>query len=309
MSELMAEILMPTYNGARFVREQIDSLLSQTDGRWHLTVSDDGSTDGTPDILDEYASRYPEKVRRIVSGQRFGNARDHFYWLMRQCDADYLMTCDQDDVWQPDKVRLTLEALLAAEKECGRETPVLVFTDSAPVDERLNPISPSLMAMQRQNPKLTDYRNLLFQNIVTGGTMGLNRALKALATDCGELDRTIMHDWWVALVAARFGKRIYVDQATTLYRQHGDNSVGAQDVRSLRYMIRKVTHLAAFQKTVVDKKRQAEVFAKTFPERLSEEEKRVLRDFCAPRSPLMAKCRYLKWIYTMPRKLGFMARW
>lgn len=309
MSGPMAEILMPTYNGARFVREQIDSLLSQTDGRWHLTVSDDGSTDGTPDILDEYARKHPERIRRIVSGQRFGNARDHFYWLMRQCDADYIMTCDQDDVWQPEKVQWTLEALLAAEKEGDTETPVLVFTDSAPVDEYLTPISPSLMAMQRQNPALTDYRNLLFQNIVTGGTMGLNRALKGLALCCEELDQTIMHDWWMALVAARFGKMVYVDRATTLYRQHGDNSVGAQDVRSLKYLIHKVTHLVEFQKTVVDKKRQAEVFAKTFSERLSEEEKRVLRDFCAPRSPFMMKCRYLKWIYTMPRKLGFMARW
>lgn len=309
MSEPMAEILMPTYNGARFVREQIDSLLAQTDGRWHLTVSDDGSSDGTPDILDEYARMYPEKIRRVVSGTRFGNARDHFYWLMRQCDADYIMTCDQDDVWQPDKVRLTLEALLAAEAEAGRETPVLVFTDSAPVDVNLNPISPSLMTMQRQNPALTDYRNLLFQNIVTGGTMGLNRSLKELATDCGELEKTIMHDWWAALVAARFGRMVYVDQATTLYRQHGDNSVGAQDVRSLKYLIHKVTHLVEFQKTVVDKKRQAEVFARTYSERLSEEEKRVLRDFSAPRSPFVMKCRYLKWIYTMPRKLGFMARW
>ena len=250
-----------------------------------------------------------ERIRRVVSGQRFGNARDHFYWLMRQCDADYVMTCDQDDVWQPDKVQLTLTALLAAEKECGPETPVLVFTDSAPVDVELNPISPSLMAMQRQNPALTDYRNLLFQNIVTGGTMGLNRALKDLALRCGELDQTIMHDWWMAVVAARFGKMVYVDRATTLYRQHGDNSVGAQDVRSLKYLIHKVTHLVEFQKTVVDKKRQAEVFMKTFAERLSEEEKRVLRDFSKPRSPLGMKLRYLKWIYTMPRKLGFMARW
>lgn len=309
MSEPMAEILMPTYNGARFVGEQIDSLLAQTDGRWHLTVSDDGSSDGTPDILDDYARRYPEKISRVVSGQRFGNARDHFYWLMRQCGADYIMTCDQDDVWQADKVHLTIEALRTAEKEVGPETPVLVFTDSAPVDVNLNPISPSLMTMQRQNPRLTDYRNLLFQNIVTGGTMGLNRALKELATACDGLEKTIMHDWWMALVAARFGKMVYVDRATTLYRQHGDNSVGARDVRTLSYFVYKVTHLVEFQKTVVDKKRQAEVFTEAFSERLSEEEKRMLRDFSAPRSPFVIKCRYLKWIYTMPRKLGFMARW
>ena len=309
MNERIAEILMPTYNGARFVREQIDSILAQTDGRWHLTVSDDGSHDGTQEILDEYARMHPEKIRRIVSGTRFGNARDHFYWLMRQCGANYIMTCDQDDVWHDDKVRLTLDALFSAEEDVGEETPILVFTDSSPADEHLNLISPSLMTMQRQNPNLTDYRNILFQNIVTGGTMALNRPLKELALSCSELGETIMHDWWMAVVAARFGKMVYVNRATTMYRQHGANSVGARDVRSFSYLVHKLTHMVEFQKTVVDKKRQAEIFARTYSERLSEEEKRVLREFSLPRSPFGMKCRYLKWIYTMPRKLGFMARW
>lgn len=309
MSGQMAEILLPTYNGARYVREQIDSILAQTDERWHLTLSDDGSNDGTQDILDEYVRRYPEKIRRIVSGTRFGNARDHFYWLMRQCDAGYIMTCDQDDVWHDDKVHLTLEALFSAEADHGADEPILVFTDLAPVDERLKQISPSLMDMQQQNPKATDYRNILFQNIVTGGTMALNRPLKELALSCAETEQTIMHDWWMAVVAARFGHMVYVDRATMMYRQHGDNSVGARDVRSLSYLIHKLTHLVEFQKTVVDKKKQAEIFTRTFSERLSEEEKKVLREFSAPRSPFRLKWSYLKWINTPMRKLGFLARW
>lgn len=309
MSEQIAEILLPTYNGARYVREQIDSILAQTDEHWHLTVSDDGSDDGTQKILDEYAQKYPEKISRVVSGERFGNARDHFYWLMRQCDAAYIMTCDQDDVWHEDKVHLSLEALLQAEAKNVENMPVLVFTDLTPVDERLEQISPSLMVMQQQNPHATDYRNVLFQNIVTGGTMAINRSLKELAMRCAELEQTIMHDWWIALVAARFGCMVYVDKATMLYRQHGNNSVGARDVRSLSYLIHKLTHLVEFQKTVVDKKRQAEVFARTFDDRLSEDEKKVLAAFSAPRSPLSLKWRYLKWINSMPRKLGFLARW
>ena len=309
MSGQTAEILLPTYNGARYIREQLDSILAQTDQRWHLTLSDDGSNDGTPEILDEYARRYPEKIRRVVSGRRFGNARDHFFWLARQCDADYIMTCDQDDVWHDDKVRLELEALLSAQAEFGGDAPILVFTDLAPVDERLRPISPSLMEMQQQNPKATDYRNLLFQNIVSGGTVAMNRPLKELAMRCVQTDQTIMHDWWFALVAARFGHMVYVDRATMMYRQHGDNSVGARDVRSLSYLIYKLTHLVEFQKSVADKKRQAEIFTQTFSERLSEEEKKVLRAFSAPRSPLGMKWRYLKWINTPLRRIGFMARW
>ena len=90
---------MAAYNGAPYIREQVDSILCQTDTNWHLTVSDDGSTDGTDAILDEYARRYPDKVRRVVSGRRFGGAREHFFWLTAQCDSAYLAFSDQDDVW------------------------------------------------------------------------------------------------------------------------------------------------------------------------------------------------------------------
>ena len=81
------EILLAAYNGERFLREQLDSLLAQTWEQWHLTVSDDGSTDGTSAILDEYAARYPDRVRRVCHEGRFGNARDHFFWLMKECGA------------------------------------------------------------------------------------------------------------------------------------------------------------------------------------------------------------------------------
>ena len=106
------EILLAAYNGERFLREQLDSLLAQTWEQWHLTVSDDGSTDGTPAILDEYAARYPGRIRRVRHEGRFGNARDHFFWLMKECGASYMMFCDQDDVWHLDKVEKTMRALL-----------------------------------------------------------------------------------------------------------------------------------------------------------------------------------------------------
>ena len=105
MEKAYAEILMATYNGERFVRQQLDSLLAQDDDRWHLTVSDDGSTDSTPQILDEYAAAHPDKITRHISGKRFGNARDHFFHLMETCDAPYMLFSDQDDVWYPGKVR------------------------------------------------------------------------------------------------------------------------------------------------------------------------------------------------------------
>ena len=167
------EILLAAYNGERFLRQQLDSLLAQTWVAWHLTVSDDGSTDATPAILDEYAARYPDRIRRVKHEGRFGNARDHFFWLMKECRATHMMFCDQDDVWHPDKVEKTMRALLEAEDEMGGDTPVLVFTDLTPVDEKLRPIASSLMKLQKQYTDVIDYRALLMQNVVTGARRAL----------------------------------------------------------------------------------------------------------------------------------------
>lgn len=284
MERVYAEILMATYNGERFVRQQLDSLLSQDDDRWHLTVSDDGSTDQTPQILDEYARAHPDKITRYISGRRFGNARDHFFHLMENCSAPCMLFCDQDDVWYPHKVRVTLDALLAAEKQHGADTPVLVFTDQTPVDASLNPIAPSLMRYQQQDASVIDYRRILLQNIVTGCATGINRALAQRSAALTNRADTIMHDWWVGAVAARFGQIVYLDQSTMAYRQHGSNSVGAKDVGSLRHVADKLSHLDRLKKTIAQKKRQAQAFADTYAAELSAEDLAFLRQFATPRS-------------------------
>ena len=113
MRKIQAEILLASYQGAQYIRAQIDSILGQTDDCWHLTVSDDGSTDGTVEIVDEYVRMYPDRITRICSGIRFGNARDHFFWLIRQCKSAYMLTCDQDDVWYPEKIEKIMQAMLS----------------------------------------------------------------------------------------------------------------------------------------------------------------------------------------------------
>ena len=88
------EIVMAAYNGMPYISEQIESILSQTDENWHLTISDDGSTDGTEAVIKDYAARYPGKVRVVHSGRRFGGAMPHFMWLTEQCDAPYIASAD-----------------------------------------------------------------------------------------------------------------------------------------------------------------------------------------------------------------------
>lgn len=306
MSEVKIEILLASYQGARFIREQIDSILCQDDGRWHLTLSDDGSTDGTTDILDAYAQQYPDRIARVHSGRQFGNARDHFFWLIRQCDAAYMMTCDQDDVWHPDKVGKTLNALLQAEKGHGADTPLLVFSDQTPTDAQLKPLAPSLLRYQNQYFGSFDYRSLLIQNVVTGGAMGFNRVLAALASRCVDSRQVIMHDWWLAAVAARFGQVIYIDEPLSDYRQHGANSVGAKNVRSMTHVAGKLANLAELRKTTMERKQQAQIFQKTYAALLNDKDEAFLLPYVRRRSGILFCIRYRACFHGLTRMLTMM---
>lgn len=303
------EILLATFNGEPYLSEQLDSILSQDAANWHLTVSDDGSTDQTLQILDAYVQMYPGKITRVVSGKQFHNAKEHFLWLMEQCQADYIQFCDQDDVWHPNKLRLLQQAMEEAEAVYGSAVPLLVFSDQAVVDRELRLIAPSFMQLQRQNPNALDYRSLLFQNVVSGCTMAINRPLARLASGCRNPWQMMMHDWWLALVAAKFGKVVYIDQTTIDYRQHSSNSVGAKDVKSLSFTLHRLRNVFRFQSVVRLQKQQALCFLERYRDALSDEEILCLRQFGAAHSPVRFKLKQLQWIDTPVRKIGFFIRW
>ena len=285
MSEII-EILMTAYNGEKFIREQIDSILNQSDTYWHLTISDDGSTDNTPEIIDEYVQKHPDKIRRHCSGCRFGNARDHFFHLMEQCKEEYMLFCDQDDVWFPEKVGTLRKALLDATEEYGRETPILVFSDQTVVDEKLNSIADSLMLYERRYKSGFDYRKILFQNVITGCTMGINKALAILAGSCIDTTQTIMHDWWIGATAAKFGKVIYIDERLSSYRQHGDNSVGAKDATAIKRKLLNLKNIEDIRNNIDQQKKQTEIFLNTFSTSLSNEDISFCKGFSRRRSGL-----------------------
>ena len=300
------EILMAVYNGEAFLAEQIDSILRQSDGRWRLTISDDGSTDGSAAIIDDYVRRYPGRISRHRPDRRFGNARDHFFHLMERCDARYMLFCDQDDVWYPEKVEKTRKALEDAESEWGADTPALVFSDQVPTDEALKPLAASLMRYQKQYFGHFDYRSILMQNVVTGGAMGVNRALARLGGRCGDTSRIIMHDWWLAAVAARFGKIVYIDEPLGIYRQHGNNAVGAKDVGSAGHVIGRLRHIGDVRALIACKKEQAQTFCETYHELLSEDDRRFLSSFARPRSGPVFYLKHRSEIHGFFRLAGMM---
>lgn len=222
------DILMATCNGARFLEEQVASILDQTHGDLHLRIKDDASDDTTPELLIELKNRHPERITLEPGSETRLGAATNFGSLLDQTTATYIMFADQDDVWLPEKVSKTLSLMKALEAKHGRHTPVLVHTDLRVVSEDLTLIDDSLWTYQNLvQERLTSLNRLLVQNGITGCTVMMNAAL---ATRCaGGVPRSaIMHDWWIGLVAAAFGVVGFLPEGTLLYRQHGRNNTGAK---------------------------------------------------------------------------------
>lgn len=269
-------VLLATYNGSKYVRQMIDSVLAQDYGDFHLVLSDDGSKDDTLQILEEYAGKYPQKVTHYRSGMRFGNAQDHFMHLLDQFhETSYIMFCDQDDYWHPDKMRKTLEKMQQIEKA---GLPAMVHTDLRVVDGDLNQMDPSFMHFSKLRGDRLALNQLLVQNVVTGCTMMINKELADLACSRMPKEPILMHDWWLALIASAMGTTGYLDEATIDYRQHGNNVVGAKNTRSVKYIANKLREnkiRTAMEQTYA----QAAVFESCFADVLGAESMMVVRAY------------------------------
>ncbi|MBR5230919.1 MAG: glycosyltransferase family 2 protein [Clostridia bacterium] len=268
-------ILLAAYNGSAYLAGQLDSILAQDCDDWHLIVSDDGSDDGTQDILAAYAAAHPGKITCCASPKPFSNACDHFLHLLcAHHDADYVMFCDQDDVWHRDKISHTLAKM--QETEGSSRLPSLVFTDMRVVDEALEEIHPSFLSHSDLKADRCTLRHLLMQNVASGNTVMINAALARLIVSSRPASGILMHDWWFALVAAAMGNIGYVPRATADYRQHSANSVGAVGGRSLAY-IRKRASVQVIKTAVFSASAQAEALLHAYGKLLSPENAEIIR--------------------------------
>jgi glycosyltransferase involved in cell wall biosynthesis len=229
--EPRVEILLATYNGERFLREQIDSLLQQDYGNFRVLARDDGSQDDTGIILQEYEDRFPGQFSVVAgSGVSSGSAGGNFSQLMLASSADYVAFSDQDDVWTADKISRQMACMHRLEEQHGREKPLLVFTNLAVVNDDLSTRSPSFWAQQGILPERVHTLNhLLVQNVVTGCTSLINRPLLEYAETLAP--GVFLHDRWIGLLACVFGKGEFLAETSVLYRQHGDNTIGAGERR------------------------------------------------------------------------------
>jgi len=303
----MISILLATYNGGEYLGKLIESLLAQTVRDFRLYIRDDKSTDGTFSTATEYAAKYPGVVFAEQNEENSGGAHYNFIKMMIGCKDDYVMLCDQDDVWLSDKIEKSLRKIKETEQIYGVSTPVLIHTDLTVTDENLNIISPSYRKMSNTGYGFNALNNLLAMNIPTGCTIIYNRALADLIT--AEPDYMVMHDWWLSLTAAAFGKITSIDEPTVLYRQHSDNSLGAKRARSAKYVRYVLTHIEIMAEKINNSYKQAGSFLKMFSDKLTEKQKELVAAHAA--MPMRSKAgklrtmlRYNTFMYGAARKTG-----
>ena len=271
----MITVLLAVFNGEKYLREQIDSIINQTVSDVRIVIRDDGSSDSSNEIIDEYAKKFPERIS-VIFGAPTGGAASNFAEMLKVTDDDYIMFADQDDVWFENKVQNTFDAMLKLEGG-NIDTPVLVHTDLTVTDDKLNIISDSFFKYQKIYPDDLSLNRLLVQNYVTGCTVMINRALKNRALPMP--DGVAMHDWWLALSAAAFGKISTVFEPTMYYRQHENNEVGAKAGGGIGFLIRKLKTLGKVRQNVAATYRQAKLLNDSYGEMLSDENKKILLAF------------------------------
>ena len=230
-------ILLATYNGEAYLRELLDSLENQTEVNFRVYIHDDGSRDSTNEIIDEYQERFPERYERVEGPMGLGSKRS-FLYLLEQVEADYYFFCDQDDVWLPDKVQTLMDAL--TEMEMRKKGPQLAFCDMKVVDAKCNVLCESFLDYMGRSGKQIRFSQILIDNPSAGCALGFNRALRDCCFPLPELDRIEMHDAWVMMMAAVYGEITFVNEPLVLYRQHGDNVLGAKSESGIQKIWRNV---------------------------------------------------------------------
>ena len=324
----MVTVLLCAYNGEAYIEAQLQSILAQTI-RVEIVVSDDGSTDGTRAVVERLAAAHPGRITLLQQNPPTGSAARHFLKLIAEkaydvesCDAsargtrvgiesgeiagdgkavteaahsqqaDYIMLSDQDDVWLPEKAEKTLQRMQELEAKYRTKgeanAAILVHCDSSIVDQQLREIAPSFVQYQKMTPSRCHLNQLLVQNNVVGGALMMNRALAKRITSIPA--HCVMHDQWIALIASAFGHIDFLPEALYLYRQHGDNVLGAAKGSRLMEILgrfgigrtdgkTKAEMDAHSQSVYHEMFLQAACFRESFDAELTEEQKRLLSQF------------------------------
>lgn len=225
MNNYTYSVLVCTYNGERYVAEQLESILEQSLTFQEIIISDDGSTDDTIKVIKSFFKQRKIESYRFIDGPRSGVLRNFLNGVI-QCRSDYLFISDQDDVWHPGRVERYSKLFSKT------NMPHLIFSDAKVVNKDLELISNSFIDYQCLNPNIVLDDSILLTNCAQGATCCINSSLineiKKL-NDCNSLDNFIIHDWLFVLLAKYLGKVDFIEASTIDYRQHEHNIIGAKN--------------------------------------------------------------------------------
>ena len=238
-------VLLSTYNGEKYLTEQLESLEAQRFRAFDLFIRDDGSSDRTREYIKQFQARSNLSIVLLESQENVGAIKSFELLLRRALEVkqyDYFMFCDQDDVWFSNKVEISFGAIEKLQQRYGKEQMLLVYTDLEVVDEHLHLLSKSFWRYFHLDPAKNCCSHIAMQCNVTGCTMIFNRALATAALPFAA--ECTMHDHWIALVASSFGVIDYVDDATIAYRQHQSNVSGGAPEFNFAYIITKALKYA-----------------------------------------------------------------
>ena len=210
MKKMSVSVAMATYNGEKYLLEQVESILSQLEDGDELVIGDDGSTDKTFEIISKVADR--DKRVRVLQGNNLG-VIGNFERIIKECNNELIFLSDQDDVWVTNKVEVVKEHFL------GEEDLTLLMSDLVVVDKELKVIHQSYM-------KVKGCSVGIHKNIVKNGYVGCALAFrKKLKPIILPFPKGIpMHDQWIGVLAEVVGRAKMIEDKLVLYRRYGDNA-------------------------------------------------------------------------------------
>lgn len=278
------QILLSTFNGEKYLEQQVESLLTQDYDITKLIIRDDGSTDRTRDILSTLKKKYPNKVT-VITGTNVGVIQSFFELLHSVSEeADFISFCDQDDIWKSDKISRAIDLLSAH----SRDIPMMYCSRTELVTEELKPFGYWPPIPSRE----TGFGNALIQNVAVGCTVMINRrALQLIPQHMPDPSKLIMHDWWMYILVSAFGHVIYDDYPSLLYRQHANNVMGGDR----GFFSKWKNKYQSFKKNNKKKllRAQANEFYHIYEDILPEDKKFILHNLLTERLSFIDRWRYL----------------
>lgn len=259
-------VLLSTYNGERYLQEQIASVHAQEGVKVCLIVRDDGSTDSTVDMLNRFQNEHQLKL--IPGGVNLGPAAS-FLKLLESApnECQFFAFCDQDDVWQKNKLARATSALAPF----GDQVPAMYCSRLEIVDSHLR-----LLGLSRV-PRRVGFGNAMVENVAIGCTIVLNQRARSLIVS-NLPAKCHMHDWWIYLVISCFGKVIYDPTPAIRYRQHNENTVGTSVSLGAEFL-KRFSRFKNRSGGVFRSTQQAGEFLKSFGERIQADKTELIKSF------------------------------